>query len=235
MTEPIVFLPGYMCDSTMFTGQIAALEHRHIIVTAPLLGERVEEMASAILPALPSRFALIGASLGGIVALEIMRRAPDRVTRLCLMSTDALGETPQVAADREPLVVRAKAGRLGEAVESALRVKDLAPGPDRAPIRQYFSEMAQRMGATAFVYQTRALQRRRDHQSTLRKIKVPVQIIAGAHDQLVGAKRQSFMSELIADARLDVLDHAGHLPAMEAPLEVLRLIEDWLKRPLVLR
>ena len=235
MTEPIVFLPGYMCDSTLFTGQIAALEQRHVIVSAPLSGERCEEMASAILPHLPARFALAGASLGGVVALEIMRRAADRVSRLCLISTDALGETPGDAANREPMLVRAKAGRLSEAMEMAIRPQDLAPGTGRGPIRNYAVEMGTRLGAETFLHQTRALQRRRDHQSTLRKIKVPVQIIAGAHDQIVTPKRQGFMAELIADARFDAVQEAGHLPSLEAPVEVLRLMESWLERPLVLR
>ena len=78
MTEPLVFLPGMMCDARLFGPQIAELSADHCVTIAPVTqGERIEEIASGLLDQLPARFALAGLSMGGIVAMELLRRAPD--------------------------------------------------------------------------------------------------------------------------------------------------------------
>ncbi|EAQ02815.1 hydrolase, alpha/beta fold family protein [Pseudooceanicola batsensis HTCC2597] len=228
MTDPIVFLPGYLCDQRLFCAQTFDLSRDHMVIQAPLIGERCEEMASALIPHLPRRFALVGASLGGIVALEILRKAPDRVARVCLVSTDALPDAPNVAADREPLLVQARIGRMDEAVRAALPAGALAPGPGRMATQELFAEMAGPFGAGAFEVQTRAMQRRRDHQSSLYRAQCPIRIIAGAHDTLVTPKRQEFMAGLAPTARFDCLDTAGHLPSLEDPHAVTAILRDWL-------
>ena len=111
--EPIIFLPGMMCDARLFAPQIDGLSHERAVMVAPVhLGERIEEIASTILDAAPHRFALCGLSLGGIVAMEIIRRAPDRVSRICLMDTNPTSETPERAAKREPQIIAAQTGCL---------------------------------------------------------------------------------------------------------------------------
>ena len=229
MTLPIVFLPGYLCDQRMFLAQAYDLSCRHIVIQAPLIGERCEEMASRLLPNLPPRFALVGASLGGSVALEIMRKSPDRVRRLCLISTDVFPETPEVAAGREPLLVQARAGRFNDAIRAALPADALAPGTGRAIVTDTFVEMAEAHGMAGFQIQTRAQQRRRDHQSTLYRAQCPVQIIAGQHDTVVTPKRQSFMAELAPAARFACLANAGHMPTLEDPGGVSAALNDWLE------
>ena len=92
--------------------------------------------------------------------------------------------------------------------------------------------MAQDLGPDIFVRQSRALQRRRDQQGTLRKIKVPSMVVGGAHDSLVPVKRQAFMAGLIPGATFHQIDNAGHLPTLEAPGECLDLIFAWLKAPM---
>ena len=88
MNEPVVFLPGLMCDARLFGPQIAELSSDRAVMCAPISqGERVEEIASGLLASLPAKFALAGLSTGGIVAMEILRRAPERVTRIPLMDT----------------------------------------------------------------------------------------------------------------------------------------------------
>ncbi|MBC7181465.1 MAG: alpha/beta hydrolase, partial [Roseovarius sp.] len=90
-SEPVVFLPGMMCDARLFAPQMTALSPDMAVTVAPITGgDRIEEIASDLLDVLPRRFALAGLSMGGIVAMEILRRAPDRVTRLALMDTNAL-------------------------------------------------------------------------------------------------------------------------------------------------
>jgi pimeloyl-ACP methyl ester carboxylesterase len=236
MHEPLVFLPGMMCDARLFAPQLNDLSRDHVVTVAPITGgERIEEIANAILPALPDRFALAGLSMGGIVAMEIMRKAPERVTRLALMDTNALAETPNSAASYEPLIIGAKAGKLEESLRQMMRPEYLAPGPARFAVLSDFVEMALDIGPEVFIRQIRALQRRSDQQATLRKIKCPTLILCGEHDGLTPVKRHSFMAELIPYAHLEIIPDAGHLPTLEQPEKVTQALRDWMKQPLVLR
>ena len=236
MAEPLVFLPGMMCDARLFGPQIAALSPDCSVMVSPVTrGERIEEIASGLLDELPQRFALAGLSMGGIVAMEILRRAPDRITRLALMDTNPLAETPQVAAAREPQIVKVRAGRMLDVMREEMKPHYLAPGPYRNEIMDLVMDMADALGPEVFIRQSRALQRRRDQPGTLRKCKVPTLILCGAHDALCPVKRHTFMAELIHGAELKVLDHAGHLPTLEMPDETTQAMRDWMNQPLILR
>ena len=225
-----------MCDARLFGPQIAELSSEYTVTVAPVTrGERIEEIASGLLDELPHRFALAGLSMGGIVAMEILRRAPDRVTRLALMDTNPLAETPAVAAGREPQMVRVKAGRLREVMRDEMKPNYLAPGPYRNEVLDLVMDMAEALGKDVFLRQSRALQRRRDQQSTLRKCKVPTLILCGEYDALCPVKRHTFMAELIPYAELRILTDAGHLPTLERPDATTAALRDWLAMPLVLR
>ncbi len=236
MGEPLVLLPGMMCDARVFAPQINALSRDMPVTIAPVTqGERIEELASAILPLLPARFALAGLSMGGIVAMEILRRAPERVTRIALMDTNPLAETPQTSAAYEPLIVGARSGRLDEMLRQVLRPEHLAPGPGRLAVLSQLAEMGRDLGAEVFVRQIRALQRRRDQQSTLRKITVPTLILCGEHDTLTPPRRHSFMADLIPYAKLEIIAGAGHIPTLERPDIVTRALRAWMRQPYVLK
>ncbi len=130
MSEPLVFLPGMMCDARLFGPQLAALSPDYSVMVCPITrGERIEEIASGLLDDLPAKFALVGLSMGGIVAMEILRRAPDRITRLALLDTNPLAETPQVAAAREPQIVKVRAGRMQDVMREEMKPNYLARGP----------------------------------------------------------------------------------------------------------
>lgn len=236
MAEPLVLLPGMMCDARLFGPQIAELSADTCVMVAPITqGERIEEIASNLLDQLPARFALAGLSMGGIVAMELLRRAPDRVTRLALMDTNPLAETPQAAAMREPQIVGVRAGRLAEVMRDEMKPNYLAPSLHRGEVLDLVMDMALALGPEVFVRQSRALQRRRDQQGTLRKIKVPTLVMCGAHDALCPVKRHEFMAELIPYAELRVLPDAGHLPTLESPDETTAALRAWMAQPLVLR
>jgi pimeloyl-ACP methyl ester carboxylesterase len=229
MSEPLVFLPGLMCDARLFLPQILALGATRPVTVAPVTGgERVEEIASALIPHLPPRFALAGLSMGGIVAMEILRRAPERVARLALMDTDPLAESPEAAAWREPLIAKARAGQLEAAVAAVLRPDHLAPGPQRFEVLDTVREMAATLGPEVFVRQMRALQRRRDQQTALSGYKGPALVLCGAHDTMCPRTRHELMAELMAGATLEVVEEAGHLPTLEAPEAVTAALARWL-------
>lgn len=232
MIEPLVLLPGLMCDARVFDPQIAYLSRQRAVTVAPVsLGERIEEIASGLLDQLPHRFALAGLSMGGVVALELARRAPDRISRLCLIATDAQADTPQIAAAREEYMVAAKAGRLEEVMRKILGSDTLAPGPKRVPILNDVIAMALDLGANVFERQMRALQRRPDQQGALRMIKAPTLVLCGAHDLLTPVRKHAFMADLIPQAELKVIDDAGHLPTLETPQVVNEALENWLNTP----
>lgn len=236
MAEPIVFLPGMMCDARLFGPQLAELSADRAVMCAPVhQGERIEEIASGLLAQLPMKFALAGLSMGGIVAMEILRRAPERVTRIALMDTNPLPETPQVAAGREAQIIGARSGRMMEVMRDEMKPNYLAPGPQRVEVLNLVMDMADFLGPEAFVRQSRALQRRRDQQSTLRKCRVPALVMCGEYDALCPVKRHVFMAELIPYAELKVISGAGHLPTLEQPDATTAALRDWLAQPLVLQ
>ena len=173
--------------------------------------------------------------MGGIVAMELLRRAPDRITRLALMDTNPLAETPVVAAAREPQIIGARTGRLEQVMREEMKPNYLAPGPYRAEVLELVMEMALTLGPEVFVRQSRALQRRRDQQGTLRKCKVPTLILCGAHDMLCPIKRHTFMAELTPYAELVVIEDAGHLPTLECPDQTTAALRKWMTAPLMLR
>ena len=236
MREPLVFLPGVMADARAFGPQIADLSRERAVMSlSPVNGERVEELASAALDVLPRRAALVGHGLGANVAMEILRRAPERIARVALLSASPLAETPAQAAERDPRMIRARAGKLEEAMAEELPADHLAPGPYRGEILALCRDMALGLGVEVFLRQSRALQRRRDQQTTLRKIVVPALVLCGALDPVHPVKRHAFMAELIPGARLRVIDAAGRLPALEQPEAVADALRDWLAQPLLLR
>ena len=236
MSLPLVLLPGMMCDARLYAPQIEALSSDYALHVAPIGGyDTVQALANEILANAPPRFALAGLSMGGIVAMEILRRAPDRITRLALMDTNPLAETPQVAAAREPQIVKVRTGQMLDVMREEMKPHYLAPGPYRNEIMDLVMDMADALGPEVFIRQSRALQRRRDQQGTLRKCKVPTLILCGAHDALCPVKRHTFMAELIHGAELRVLEHAGHLPTLEMPDETTQALRDWMKQPLILR
>lgn len=234
-SEPLVLLPGMACDARIFQPQIEALSSKLPVMVAPLIGgDRIEEIAARILTMLPDRFALAGLSMGGIIALEILRRAPERVSRLCLMATTPLAETPAQAAEREPMIVAARTGRLADMLAQVLPAECLAPRPGRSEILNRVRQMGLDLGSDVFVAQNRALQRRMDQQAAARRCHVPTLILCGEYDCLTPVKRHQLLADLIPHAALEIVSGAGHLPVLEQPDVVNRALLRWLSAPALL-
>jgi pimeloyl-ACP methyl ester carboxylesterase len=194
----------------------------------------VEAMSEATLLMAPQRFALVGQGLGGIVALDIIRRAGERVTRVALIATDPLAEEPKVAGLREARMVAARAGRLAQAMLDEVPEVALMDGPLRAEVLALQQQMVMDLGEGIYLRQCRALQRRPDQQKTLRKAAMPALIIMGAHDRIVPPRRAEFMAGLMPRATVQVVE-AGHLPTVEAAGDVTAHLTGFLNGPLLLR
>ncbi|WP_322892932.1 MULTISPECIES: alpha/beta hydrolase [unclassified Yoonia] len=231
--ETLVLVPPMLCDAEIFAPQMRALGNDHAVMFAPTTqGERMEEIASQILTWAPSKFALAGMGMGGMVALEVLRRAPDRVTRIALIATSAQADTPDAAAERETHIVAAKSGgRWQEVLQDEIKSSWMAPATDRVALTRQLMQMGQGLGPAVYIGQSRALQRRKDQQATLRQIKQPALVIGGRHDGQYPVKRQEFTAEMIPYAKLEIIEEAGYLPTLEAPDQVSDALRRWMKAP----
>lgn len=233
MSEPLLLIPGLLCDARAMLAQMLTVGPACTVqVALPTQGQTVEVISQAVLEGAPPRFALMGQGLGGLIALDIIRRAPDRVTRIILSATDPLPEDPKVAAEREGRMVAARAGRLGEMVAHEIT---LADGPDAAMVLALQRDMAFELGEGVYLRQSRALQRRPDQQKTLRRAAMPALLFAGAADRIVTPRRMEFMASLMPRATLHVLEGAGSLPTIEAAEAVNSALTNFLAAPLLLR
>jgi len=236
MNDPLILIPGLMSDARLFGQQIVDLSRgRAVMVILPHPGATIEDMSASLLQNAPPRFALAGLGLGAHVALDVMRRDLTRVTKVAFLSADPLGETPDAAAAREKRMILARTDRLAQAMAAELPTTALAPSSNHDDIMTLVEDMAFAMGADVFVSQSRALQRRRDQQKTLRRAAIPALILAGAQDGLVPVRRQSFMAELMPTARVQVIENAGHLLPLERPDAVSKALELFFNGPLILR
>lgn len=236
MTEPLLFIPGLMCDARIFLPQIVHLGARHPVhIALPVPGETVEQMSEAILATAPPKFVPIGHGLGGDVVLDLLRRDNGRASRAVLIGTDPLAEPPATAAAREARLVAARTGRLREAVAQDYPATAFAPSDWRDEIMALIHDMAMGLGEGVYQRQIRALQRRPDQQKTLRRANLPILVIAGAEDRLVPVRRQDFAAQLAPHGRIEVIAGAGHLPTLEQPETVSQVIADFLNGPMMLR
>jgi len=143
MADPLLLIPGMMCDARLFTPQINEFSAtRSVQVAAVTDCKSIEDMAQKVLDSAPQHFALAGLSMGAMVAMEILQRAPERVTRVALMDTNSQSETPAIAAMREPQIVGVMAGRLPEVMSDVMRPEYLAAGPKRAEVLNLMQAMA---------------------------------------------------------------------------------------------
>lgn len=236
MTDPILFIPGILSDARIFLPQIVHLGAKHAVqIALTAQGETVEQMAEIILASAPGKFALVGHGLGGAVALDILRRDMDRVTRVALIATDPLAEPPATAAAREARIVAAKSGRLKEAITAEFPAESFAESPWRPDIMALLQDMGLTLGEGAYLRQSRALQRRPDQQKTLRRAMLPALVIAGERDPVIPVRRQDFTATLFPYGKLVTIPDAGHLPTLEQPEAVTAALEEFLNGPLMLR
>ncbi|OOY30968.1 alpha/beta hydrolase [Thioclava sp. F36-6] len=233
-SDPLVFLPGFMCDARLFWHPLQELSSERSVMVARLRGATIEEMAQTVLDEAPPQFALVGHWLGAIVAIEILRRAPDRVSQVALLDVSPLPEMPQIAAARETRIVKALTGRLDEMMLEEIPAESLAPEPGRAEIQAMMLEMAAGLGADTFEAQSRALMRRPDLQRTLRATKTRALLMCGEYDKICPPRRHEFLAELMPHAEFRLILGAGHLSPLEQPEKITQNLRDWLEAPLLL-
>jgi pimeloyl-ACP methyl ester carboxylesterase len=224
---PLVLIPGMMCDARMWGGVPQALAPRPVHHALPVAGETMPAIAAAILAAAPPRFALAGLSMGGIVAMEMLAQAPDRIERLALLDTNPLAERPEVQARRAPQVARALAGDLDGVMAQDMVPNYLADTTDGVT-QGLCMDMARSLGADVFRRQSLALRDRADRTATLAGFSGPALVLMGEQDRLCPRDRHDLMHRLMPQSRLVVIAGAGHLPPLERPGPTITALKDWL-------
>ncbi len=227
---PLILLPGMMCDARLFTPQIDALSGRMPIVTFPLSQhDNMEALAADVLQNAPPVFALAGLSMGGIVAMEVSRQAPDRVAGLALMDTNPLAELAEVKARRGPQINAVERGNLRKVMAEEMKPNYLTDGPRRAAILDLCMDMAMDLGPDVFINQSKALRDRPDQSGTLRDFTGAALVLCGRDDALCPVSRHELMHELMPQSRLEIIENAGHLPTLEQPQQTTVALTRWLE------
>jgi len=182
------------------------------------------EIAKQILSVAPEKFALVGTSMGGYVAFEVVRQAPQRVAKLALLSTSAKPDTPERREGRRKQVASVREHGVRTAIEALWpNLVHPARHEDRA-LRSLFDEMAEQLGPDVFARQIEAIIGRADSRPTLIGIKIPTLVVAGADDKLITPDNSKEIADGIAGARLETVEHCGHMGMIERPETYTRLL-----------
>lgn len=228
--DQVILLPGLLNDHRLWDHQVRALgELADVVVPDLTLDDSLGAMASRVLDMVPGRFAVAGLSMGGYVALEIMRRAPERVSRLALVDTTARPDTPDQTQRRRDAVALAGAGGFDKIMPTML--PNLVH-PDHLALERVgglAKDMARAVGPEAFARQQNAIMNRPDSLPGLNRVSCPTLVLVGRQDAVTPPERAAEMAALIPAARLVVIEDCGHLSAIEQPQAVSAVLRYWLQ------
>jgi pimeloyl-ACP methyl ester carboxylesterase len=227
---PLLLLPGLLCDAALWQHQIETLADLAEITVADVTqADQAGAAAQGVLASAPDEFALAGLSMGGYIALEIMRQAPDRVARLALLDTSARPDTQEKIKFRQELIDLARMGQF-KGVTPRLLPKLIHPErmADSELVDSILA-MAERVGRDAFLRQQRLLMNRPDSRHDLALIHCPTVVVCGRQDGLTPLADSEEMAEKIRRAKLVVIEDCGHLSTMERPRAVSAVLRYWLQ------
>ncbi len=228
---PQVLVPGLLCDAQLWRSQVEGLaDVAESWIPDHTRSDTLAAVARDVLADAPfERFALAGLSMGGYIALEILRQAPGRVTKLALLDTAATPETREQTERRLAFIALAERGKFADITETLL---PLLIHPARLPERaltDVVRSMANNIGKEAFVRQQRAIMSRADSRPLLGAISCPTLVLCGRQDALTPLARHEEIAAGIRGARLEVIEDCGHLSTLERPEQVNAALRRWLE------
>ena len=225
-----VLIPGLLASARLYAGQIPPLWRVGPVTIADhTRDDSMSAIARRILATAPPRFALIGLSMGGYIAFEILRQAPERIARLALLDTSARADAAEQTAMRRAQMTLASQGRLTEVVAQQFpRLVHRARRSDAA-LREVIDLMAGEVGAAAFIRQQTAILGRSDSRPMLGSIRCPTLVLVGDGDELTPPELAAEIAAGIDGARLVTVPQCGHLSTLEQPQEVTRVLLEWLQ------
>jgi len=228
-TLPTVLIPGLLCSPRLYAEQIPALwRFGPVVVADHTRDDSMSGLARRLLAHAPPQFALVGLSMGGYVAFEVQRQAPDRVAKLALLDTSARPDLPEQTEVRQRQIELARSGRFGQ-IAGMLFPRFVAASRhgDKA-LEAVVQTMAEETGAEAFVRQQTAVMQRVDSRPGLAAIRCPTLVVVGTEDTLTPPDRAAEIAAGIARARQVVVPDCGHLSTLEQPQAVTRALIEFL-------
>lgn len=229
----LLLLPGLACDQALFHDQAAPLaaQGRVHISNVHTREPTLPAMAKRLLAEHPGRHVLIGCSMGGMLAMELHRQAPDRIDAIALLGTTARPDTPELIELRTQACELFAAGRMDEVLRANVLFAFHPHGARRPGLVQAYLDMIGRGGALQLIAQNRAVMARPDSRPQVARMRCPVLVACGEADLLTPAEVSREMHALLpepATARMDIVPGAGHMLTMEQPERVTQLLLDWL-------
>ncbi len=226
---PLALLPGLLCDARLWAPQVSALADLAEPRVADFTTQSsVGEMSESVLAAMPPRIALAGLSMGGYVAFEILRRAPERIPRLALLDTRADPDTEAQTARRRGLIELAEKGEFKGVTPRLLPLLIHQARLEDEPLVRVVTAMAEAVGKAAFLRQQQAIMGRPDSRPTLVGISCPTLVLCGREDALSPVDKHTAIAAGIRDSRLVLVENCGHLSTLERPEAVTRALRAWL-------
>jgi pimeloyl-ACP methyl ester carboxylesterase len=229
--KQVVLLPGLLNTRRLFQNPHEDLADIAEFPVVPELFDftSIGDAAQAILDVAPAKFCLGGFSMGGYVAFEIMRRAPERVERLALIDTRATPDTPEHIKYRRGLIEQANLPGKFKGVQPSLLPGLIHPSQiNNKEVTQPILDMAEEIGAAGFTRQQEAMIVRADSRPTMAKIRVPTVVIVGRQDNSTTLANAEEMATGIPNARLVVIEECGHMTVLEKRAETSAALRRWL-------
>ena len=231
MSRPfLAFACAHLTDERLYAAQVAALEAEYdCAVFAFRDHDSLGAMAEDLLARTPERFTLIGLSLGGYLAFEVVRRQLQHLERLILMDTTAAADHPARREGRLKDIAKVREGGI-EALIPELPARWLHPEHvRRADLVKLMAAMATSIGARGQLNQQAAMLARPDSHADLERVKVPTLVVCGREDPVTPVPDHEAIAARIHGARLAIIEHCGHLSAIEQPEAVSQVLLDWLR------
>jgi pimeloyl-ACP methyl ester carboxylesterase len=225
----LVLIPGLLCNSRLWSAQIAALSAHADIYVPEIVGQTtIAHMASGILDSIRGPFSLAGFSLGSQVALQIMELAADRIDRLALLSATHGGLLPPVQEALRKAILTIEQGSFAEYLESAYPTYVTASHAQDGDIRQSFMDMAYEVGPASGLLQMKALLELEEPFLHLGQISCPTIVIGGSEDRRTTPAAHETLAREIPHASLLFIEHAAHFTPLEQPAEVTTALRRWM-------
>jgi len=228
---PFLLVPGLNCTAEIFGQLVPAIwPHGPVTIANHLVGDSIAAIAANILEDAPPRFGLLGFSLGGYIAFEMLRQAPARVEQLCLLDTSARPDAPEATEKRRLGIARARGGDFTGVLNEGFLTAVDAGNLGRDDLRAMLVRMGTTNGAATFIRQQEAIIARPDSRGDLPGIRAKTLVIVGESDQTTVPAAAREMAAGIAGAELVVVPAAGHMALVEQPALVNAAVAEWARR-----
>lgn len=223
-----LLVPGLNCDARVYAGVAQALwPAGSVAIANHRVAGRMEEIARAMLADAPPQFGLVGFSMGGYLAFEILRQAPERVTKLALLDTNARADSQEATANRRRMIALARKGRFIEAIDQTFPKAVHVDNKDNADLYAIHRGMAEANGPQMYEAHQEAIIGRPDSRAELGAIRVPTLIVVGEGDQITPPDMAEEMEAGIAGSVLKRIPRAGHMALLEQPELVHDALRVW--------